>query len=408
MSIFPKANTSLSVLYNRELTFFLLARVSNIVAYQILSVAVGWQIYALTGSAFSLGLIGLAQFLPLFLLTLIAGQAADRYNRRVITYICQFLQGVGGLALALGTFSGWVSEGKLIGIIFLLGAVRAFDRPTMQALMPALVPAEIFPQAVAVASSLTQAATIIGPAMGGLLYIYGASFAYLLVSVLFILAGILVVFLGFRQTSAKSQPVSMSSLFAGIHFIRSNQAVLGAISLDLFAVLLGGATAMLPIYAKEILSIGPAGLGMLRSAPAVGAVVMSAYLAHRPLKRRVGKVMFYAVIVFGFATMVFALSTSFWISLAALIILGAADVISVVIRSSLVQLKTPDEMRGRVSAVNSMFIGTSNQLGEFESGITAAWFGVVPAVFLGGIGTICVVLAWMKLFPELVQVDSLE
>ncbi|MBP2653605.1 MAG: protein of unknown function DitE [Firmicutes bacterium] len=374
-------------------------------AYQMLSVVVGWQIYLLTQSAFYLGLVGLAQFLPMFLLTLIAGQVADRYNRRIVAYICE---GLGALILALGTYAGWLNKESILGIVFILGAARAFDRPTMQALMPALVPTELFSRAVALSSSTTQAATIIGPALGGFLYITGPSVAYLCVGLLFILSGLLIFLLNIKQSQSAQEPFNLNSLFAGIRFIRSKQKILGAISLDLFAVLLGGATALLPVYAREILAIGPVGLGMLRSAPAVGAISMSMLLAHKPLKHKVGQIMFVAVIVFGIATIIFSLSTSFWLSLAALAILGAADVFSVVIRSTLVQLETPDEMRGRVSAVNSLFIGTSNQLGEFESGLTAAWLGVVPSVFIGGIGTIIVALIWMRFFPELVRINTIE
>jgi len=247
-----------------------------------------------------------------------------------------------------------------------------------------------------------------GPALGGFLYVMGPSLAYSVTAALFFGAGAFVFSIRTKPVSLKRDPVSLESLFAGIRFIRGKPAILGAISLDLFAVLLGGATALLPVYARDILAVGPWGLGFLRSAPAVGALLMSLFLAHHPLRRRMGRTMFIAVIVFGIATVGFSLSTSFILSLGALAVLGAADVVSVVIRQSLVQIRTPDAMRGRVSAVNSMFIGTSNQLGEFESGITAAWFGVVPAVLVGGIGTIVVAVIWMRIFPDLARTDTPE
>ena len=375
----------------------------------MLAVAVGWQIYALTRSPFYLGLVGLAQFLPIFLLTLLVGHVADRYDRRLIIRICQVVEGVGALALASGNYAGWVNKETILVIVLVLGAARAFENPTLQALLPNLVTAEFLPRAVALATSSGQTAAIMGPALGGFLYAARPTAAYGSIGILFLGASLFISLIRIEKRPAKKRdPVSLQSLFAGIAFIRSEPAILGAISLDLFAVLLGGATALLPIYAREILVIGPWGLGILRSAPAAGALLMSVYLARHPLQHRMGRTMFIAVVMFGIGTIGFGLSTSFIFSLGALVVLGAADVISVVIRQSLVQTKTPDVMRGRVSAVNSMFVGTSNQLGEFESGLTAAWFGVVPAVLIGGVGTIIVALVWIYLFPELVRVDTLE
>jgi MFS family permease len=387
---------------------FWFSRMSSTVAYQMLAVAVGWQIYALTNSPFYLGLVGLAQFLPMFLLTLLVGHVADRYDRRSIIRLCQFVEGAGVLVLAISSYSGWLSKESILLVVFVLGAARAFEAPTLQTLVPNLVTAKVFPRAAALSASSVQTATIMGPALGGLLYTAGPTAAYSMVAALFLAAGLFVSLIRIKSKSLKREPVSVESLLAGISFIRSKPSVLGAISLDLFAVLLGGATALLPVYAREILFIGPWGLGILRSAPAVGALSTSVFLAHHPLKHRMGRTMFISVIIFGLATVGFALSTSFALSLASLAVLGAADVISVVIRQSLVQLRTPDEMRGRVTAVNSMFVGTSNQLGEFESGLTAAWFGVVPAVMIGGIGTIAVAGLWMRLFPDLLRVDSPE
>lgn len=396
------------LLHNRSLLLFWSSRVASILGNQMLAVAVGWQIYALTNSPFYLGLVGLAHFLPMFLLTLFVGQAADRYDRKKILRLCQFLQGAGAFTLAAGSYAGWLNKESILGIVFLFGSARAFDMPTGQALMPNLVSRTLLPRVIAWSTSIAQCAVIAGPALGGFLYGAGTVRAYTVIGGLFWGASLLVSFIRVESSPLKREATGLQSLFAGIAFIRSKPEILGAISLDLFAVLLGGATALLPVYAREILFVGPGGLGVLRSAPAIGAFLMSLGLAHFPIKHQIGRTMFVGVILFGAATMGFAVSTSFVLSLGLLIILGAADVVSVVIRQSLVQMRTPDAMRGRVSAVNSMFIGTSNQLGEFESGLTAAWFGVVPAVLIGGAGTIVVTLFWMRLFPDLLQADTPE
>ena len=397
-----------SVFHHRPFKLFLCARAATFMAFQMLAVAVGWQIYELTGSAMYLGLVGLAQFMPMFLLTLVVGHVADRYDRRSIARICQAVEGLAAGVLALGSFSGWQSKWSILIIIFIVGGGRAFEGPSLQALLPGLVPIKLFPRAAAWSTSAMQTATIVGPALGGFLYVAGPAVVYAAAGVLFLAASVFIALIRIERVPSKHEPVSIRSLFAGISFIRSRKEILGAISLDLFAVLLGGATALLPIYARDILVTGPWGLGLLRSAPAVGALTMSVFLARHPLRRRVGQSMFIAVAVFGTATIIFALSTSFILSLISLVVLGASDVISVVIRHSLVQIETPDEMRGRVSAVNSMFIGTSNQLGEFESGITASLFGVVPAVLIGGISTILIVIMWMRFFPQLARIDSLD
>lgn len=399
---------SLSILQNKDLRSFLLARINTTLAYQMLTVGVGWKIYDLTGSVFYLGLVGLMQFLPMVLLTLLVGHIVDRYDRRKIMRICQGVEAVGALLLAVGCYTNYLTKESILFVVFLIGAARAFEVPSMQALLPGLVTPQNFPRAIALASSFQQIATIVGPAIGGLLYIGGPTTVFTIVCILYMLSSIFIAFIRKNPPIPKREPVSIKSLFAGITFIRSKTVLLGAISLDLFAVLLGGATALLPVYAKEILMIGPVGLGTLRSSPAVGALLMGMFLAHNPLKRRVGRTMFIAVIVFGAATIVFALSTSLILSVVALMVLGAADTISVVIRSSLVQLQTPDEMRGRVSAVTSLFIGTSNQLGEFESGLLAASFGVVPSVVLGGVGTIIIALVWMRVFSNLAKTETLE
>lgn len=398
-----------SVIRHRPFSLFIGARWASISAFQMQGVAIGWQMYALTNSAWYLGLVGLAQFLPMFLLTLVVGHVVDRFDRRVIARICQAIQGVAAGVLAYGSFVGRLRKEEILAIAFIAGAARAFEAPAMQALVPRLVPALLLSRAVAWSAAALQAATILGPALGGILYVFGPAVVYSVNGILFLAAS---AFLGMFRLPAVSATAplqaTMSSLFAGIAFIRANRAILGAISLDMCAVLLGGATALLPIYARDILHTGPWGLGLLRAAPGLGALAMSFYLTQHPLRSRIGRVMFSSVAVFGMATCVFAVSTSFILSMGALIILGAADVISVVIRATLVQLQTPDEMRGRVTAVNSLFIGTSNQLGEFESGATAALFGTLPAVLIGGIGTLMVTLIWMRIFPQLLRTEHFE
>ena len=397
-----------TILQNKSLRLLMGARISTAIAFQMLTVAIGWQIYSITQSAFYLGLVGLVQFLPMFLLTLVVGHVADRYDRKTIICTSQIIEGIGILCLALGSYNGWITKERILIIIFFIGIANAFQGPPMQALLPNIVSKKDFPQAAAMTASAFQFAVIIGPGLGGFLYSVGPGIVYLISGILVLLTSMLISFISLKNVQAKPEPATIKSVFAGISFIKNKPIILGAISLDLFAVLFGGATALLPIYASKILMIGPFGLGMLRSAPAAGALIMSILLARKPLRKKVGKTMFTAVIFFGIATIIFAISKSFLLSLAALFVLGASDVISVVIRSTLVQMETPDNMRGRVGSVNLMFIGTSNQLGEFESGFTAAFLGPVSAVLLGGVGTIIVVLLWMKLFPEILHIDKLD
>jgi MFS family permease len=398
----------ISLRHHRPFVHFWCARVATTIAYQIATVAVGWKVYELTGSALALGLIGLVQFVPVVLFTLIVGHVADRYDRRRVVRVSQLTEAAATLFLAVGSAGDWLTPGVLFAIVFVTGSTRAFVLPSIHALLPALVPTGLFSRAVAGSASANQTAIIIGPALGGLLYVAGPAVAFAASSAIFGVAALLTSLIRLDQARQARAPLSLQSLLSGIAFIRERSAILGAISLDLFAVLLGGATALLPIYARDILETGPWGLGLLRSAPAVGALAASLVLARHPLKSRVGRTLFASIIAFGAATIVFGLSRSLPLSLAALAALGAADAVSVVIRFSLVQMRTPDEMRGRVSAVNSMFIGASNTLGEFESGITAAWLGAVPAVLLGGIGTILVALLWMRMFPDLRRMDRLE
>jgi MFS family permease len=387
---------------------FLLSRSLSRFSSQIAAVAIGWQIYDLTASAFLLGMVGLVQFLPTALLVLVAGHAADRYQRKRVVQLCQLFEALTALFLACGAYAGWLTVTQIFLATAVLGTTGAFESPATAALLPLITPQGALQRATALSSGATQVATIAGPALGGLAYAVSPAAAYGMM-VLFWLSGAVVTgAIRVAQPLAQKQSATPSDLFAGVRFIRENPAILGTISLDLFAVLFGGVTALLPIYARDILATGPFGLGILRAAPAIGALLMTALLARHAIVRRVGLRMFQAVIVFGAATIVFAISPWMWLSLLALATLGAADTISVVIRFSLVQLSTPNEMRGRVGAVNFLFINASNQLGQFESGVTAALFGTVPAAALGGIATIAVALLWMKLFPSLRAVERVE
>ncbi len=399
---------SASLLAHRSFVRFWIARLTGGFANQMQAVAVGWQVYTLTGSALDLGLVGLAQFLPSVALLLVVGHVADRYDRRRIVGLCQLVEGAAAVTLAALSATGTISEHAIFALVAVVGAARAFTIPTQQTLLPALVPAALLPRAVATNSTAGQTAIVLGPALGGFLYVGGPATVYGLCAALFVVASILTASLRVERRERRREPLTRATLFAGIAYVRRRRELLGAISLDLFAVLLGGASALLPIYAHDILNTGPWGLGLLRSAPAVGALSMAVWLTRHPLQRRAGRTMFAAVAVFGIATIVFGLSRSFPLSLAALIVLGASDMISIVVRQSLVQLRTPDDMRGRVSAINSVFFGASNQLGEFESGVTAAWFGTVPSVVIGGIGTLLIVALWMRWFRDLADVDSLQ
>ena len=394
---------SAAPLFRQQPSFALFwsSRVLSTLALHMQTVAVGWQLYTLTGSALDLGLVGLAQFIPTVVLTLAAGQVADRYDRRVVVAACHVAEAAAAAALAVGTVGGWLNRESILGLVTILGAARAFENPARAALVPRLVPAALISRAIASVTSAGQAARIIGPALGGALYEVGPTTVYATVTALYLVSGGIVAIVRDVERALPRQDVTVASLFSGIAFILRRRLVLGALSLDLFAVLLGGATALLPIYARDILGTGPGGLGLLRAAPACGALAMSVALTRRPVERGAGPAFFVSVFVYGAATIVFGVSTGLLLSLAALGVLGASDLLSVVIRQSLVQIRTPDDMRGRVSAVHSLFTGTSNQLGEFESGLLAALFGAVPAVLIGGIGTIVVAALWMYRFPEL-------
>ncbi len=404
----PPSVNSDSLLQHRSFVAFWIARASSSFGFQMLTIAVSWQIYSLTGRAFDLGLIGLVQFFPSVALALVAGHVADQFDRRRVVVLAQFIEGLAIFALAALTLTQHVNEIVVLGLLFVISVAKAMEGPSLLSMLPALVPPKILPRAMAANSVAGQAAGMVGPAIGGLLYIAGAQVVYAICGLLYFISVLMVSRLRYEQAPPRRVPATFKTFFSGISFIRNRPDVLGVISLDLFAVLLGGATALLPIFAHDILHTGPWGLGILRGAPAVGALLVGFWLSRRALSRNVGMIMFAAVAGFGVATIIFALSNMLWLSILALFALGGFDMISMVIRGSLVQLDTPDDMRGRVSAVNSIFINTSNQLGEFESGMLAAWLGAVPAAAVGGIGTLVVVALWMKMFPGLRRRQRLE
>jgi MFS family permease len=390
-----------SLFQHRSFVAFWLARTTSSFGFQMLSIAVGWQIYSITGRAWDLGLIGLVQFLPAVLLALPAGHVADQFDRRRVVLFGQLTEWIAIAVLAGLTLAHKTDEVIILGLVFIISVARTLEAPSLQSMLPALVPPAMLARATAANGASMQTASMLGPALGGFLYVAGPGVVYLTAGLLYLISIVMVSRLRYEHAPPKRTPATFESVFAGVRFIRNRPDVLGVISLDLFAVLLGGATALLPIFAKDILHTGPWGLGLLRGAPAVGGLLVGFWLSRRTLERNVGMTMFASVAGFGVATLIFALSKELWLSILALFALGGFDMVSVVIRGSLVQLDTPDEMRGRVSAVNSIFINTSNQLGEFESGMLAAWLGAAPAAAVGGIGTLIVVGLWMVWFPGL-------
>ncbi|HEY4104079.1 MAG TPA: MFS transporter [Polyangiaceae bacterium] len=392
---------------HRDFRLFQSGRFLSTVGTQMQGVAVGWQIYALTGQALNLGLVGLAQFLPAFLCAPFAGHAADRFDRRIVLVLCHAWLTLCSLSLYLSTHAGPKQITAIYAALVCIGVARGLEGPSAQALLPNLVPREHFQNAVVWSSSVWQIAVVIGPALGGILYgVRGASQVYA-ASVALEIATVVVLLLQRSHGEVHQAGRSFADVVAGVRYVWKNQIIFGAISLDLFAVLFGGAVALLPVFAHDILHTGPRGLGLLRSAPAGGAFVVAIALAYKPIRSRAGILMLGCVALFGLATIVFGVSSSFGLSLLALAIAGGADMVSVFVRQTLVLLNTPDDMRGRVAAVSHVFIGASNELGEFESGLTAAWFGSVPAVIIGGIGTCLVVLVWAALFPALRKADQL-
>jgi MFS family permease len=394
-----------------DFTSYQLARFFIIAGLEMQSVAVGWQIYEITKRPLDLGLVGLAQFLPGVLLFLVSGHAADRLDRRKLLITCYVGFGVCSSLLLLTVLAGMRTVSPIYAVVVLLGIVRSFNSPVSRALLTQTVPQEHLTNAVTWNSSVFQGATILGPSIGGFVYAIakGPSAVYMTSMLAAAVAIFFTLKIELRAAKPRPrEPLNLKTVLAGLHYIRKKRVVLGSISLDLFAVLLGGAVALLPVYAREILMTGPWGLGLLRASPAIGASSMALLLAHRPLRGRTGATMLWCVAGFGVFTILFGVSRSLVLSMMALLLVGAMDMVSVVVRATLVQVATPDEMRGRVNAVDMIFIGASNEVGQFESGLTAQWFGAVPAVVLGGIGTLLVTALWAWSFPELRKVDQMS
>ena len=404
-----KVNARIAFAYP-NFTLLQLSRFLIILAMEAQSVAVGWQVYEITKQPLALGLAGLAQFLPGILLFLVAGHAADRYDRRKLLVLCDVGFTACFALLLYLTFRSGHTVRPIYAALVLLGIIRSFNGPVARAIFPQLVPKEHFQNAVAWSSSIYQAANILGPALGGVIYAIfrGPAAVYTFSLIAGACASIAALQIKTPAKAGTLEPLSATTIFTGLRYIWGKKQILGAISLDLFAVLFGGAVALLPVYAREILKTGPWGLGLLRTAPGVGAAVMAVFLAHQPLRKRAGAIMLWCVAGFGIFTIVFGISRNIVVSFAALLLVGAMDMVSVIVRATLIQIATPDEMRGRVNAVDMVFIGASNELGEFESGLTAHWFGTVPAVILGGIGTLVVTAIWAWGFPGLRKTESLS
>ncbi|MFM0417668.1 MFS transporter [Paraburkholderia aromaticivorans] len=395
-----------SLLRQSALTRFLIARVGSITAQQMLMLAISWHMYDLTSSAWYLGLVGLFQFMPGLATTFVAGHCADRMHRGRMVAVCLAAQAATATLLAISTMTHIVTRDLLLGLSLVLGAIRPFQMSGQQALLPMLIPQTLLARSMALSTVVQQVCVIAGPALGGMLFAVGVNALYLTCTVLFCVSAVMYALIRYDYVPPPREPVTAATVLAGLRFVSGNPLLLGGISLDLFAVLFGGATALLPVYAREILHVGPQGLGLLRSAPAVGALCVGLVLSRRAIGSRVGKKLLIAVAIYGMCIVAFGLSRSFVLSLLLLAISGGADTISVVVRQTLVQLETPDRMRGRVAAVNTLFIGASNQLGEFESGATATAFGVVGSVVLGGCATILVSVAWSRLFKPLARRET--
>ncbi len=400
------ATGQFSLLRHQQYMMYWATRVSTTLAYQMLFVAVGWQVYELTNSALDLGLVGLLLFIPSVPGTILVGHVADHYDRRWVIRLSQIGKALCAGALALGSFTGTLNAPVIFWVVLVIGFCRAFDTPTMHTLVPGLVPKEMISRAIAGGSMANQIATISGPALGGILYIFGPEVVYGICFAFFVLASILVGFIRLNYPPREKQPVTLETLFAGFTYLRQNRIIFGAVSLDLCALLLGGVLAMLPIYARDILETGPWGLGLLRSAPAVGAFIGTMILTRVALRRRAGNLIIGAICIYGFSVLVFGISTWLPLSFAALMVYGAMDSLNAVIRHSMTQSRTPNDKLGRVMAVSSTFTSAASTLGQFESGVMAVIFGVVPSVLIGGVGAIAIALLWTRLFPELWRVQS--
>ncbi|MCC6888553.1 MAG: MFS transporter [Hyphomicrobiales bacterium] len=400
----PRAATSLLRYPSFVRLWF--TRTATTGAFQMQGVAVGWQLYEMTGNPIDLGIVGLIQFLPVVALNLVVGHVTDRYDRRATLQVCQVVKGLALALLAAGTAMDWLTREAMFALLFMASMARAFETPALQSLVPSIVPVAILPRAIAAATTAQQAAIIGGPAVGGLLYLLGPVTVYATCGAICALAAVLVGGITLIADTRDKRPITLASVFAGFSFIWNRRVLVGVMSLDLFIVLVSGVTALLPIFAKDVLETGPWGLGLLRSAPAVGALAASVALSRWSIEAKAGKILFASVAAFGLSSVVFGLSTSLVLSFIALMGYGAADAVSVVIRHSMVQTRTPTEMLGRVITVNSMFTGSSGSLGEFRAGLMAAAFGAVPAALIGGVGAIAVTAVWMRLFPEITRIDK--
>jgi MFS family permease len=412
------AAAEVSLLRHKSFRFYWFTRVLGTVGYQMLNVAIGWQVYNLTNSALDLGFIGLVLFIPVVFGTFIIGHVADHYDRRAVVRTCQLGKALGTAVLIVATLGGWVTVELIFAVLFVVGTCRAFEGPTLHTIVPSIMPAEVLSRAIAAGATAQQVAVIGGPALGGFLlnvdtisfggatYALGPNTVYLISFAFFIIAAILISLVRMERPPKEKKKITLETVLAGFNYIRTRPIIFGAISLDLGAVLLGGVTALLPVFARDILHAGPSGFGLLRSSPAVGALLMSGFLTRMSINRRAGHIMIGAVVVYGLSIAAFGLSKWLPISMIALAVSGAADAVSVVVRHSLVQTRTPNEMLGRVMAVNSTFTGTTSNLGQFESGAVAALLGSVPSVLIGGFGAVLVALLWIRLFPEFWRVQS--
>ncbi|MEX1084195.1 MAG: MFS transporter [Xanthobacteraceae bacterium] len=400
------AATKLSLLRHKQFALYWWTRVLSTTGYQMIQVAIQWEIYQLTDSAFYLGVIGLIMFIPVIAGTFVIGHVADHYDRRLVIFICHVSKAVGAVILIGASYTGHLSVGLIYFVVFVVGTGRAFEGPTLHTIVPSIMPQEVLSRAIAAGATAQQVAVIGGPALGGFLLAAGTNAVYYVCLAMFVVAAILISLIRIERPAKVKKAVTLESVFAGFHYIRSRPVIFGAITLDLAAVLLGGVTALLPIFARDILDAGPSGLGLLRSSPAVGALLMSFFLSNIQINKHAGRIMIGAVVVYGLATMAFGFSSWLWLSMLALAITGAADSVSVVVRHSLVQTRTPNEMLGRVMAVNSTFTGTTSNLGQFEAGTVAALIGAGPAAVVGGLGAAAVAVIWIKLFPDFWRVQS--
>ncbi len=401
------AQAQISLLRHRQFAFYWLTRVLSTTGYQIMQVSIQWEIYQLTGSAVHLGMIGLVMFLPVITGTFIIGHVADHYDRRVVVGICQLTKAIGAILLIVASYAGFLSVPLIYVVVLIISTSRAFESPALNTIPASIMPPEILSRAIAAGASAYQMAQIGGPALGGFLLAAGTNLTYWACLTMFLVAGICISMVQLQRPVRAKKAVTLESVFAGYHYIRSRPIVFGAILLDLVAAVLGGVTALLPIFARDILDAGPEALGLLRSSPAAGALLMSFYLSNIQIDKGAGKTLIASVVIYGLATAVFGFSTVLWVSMLALAVSGAADSVSFVLRQSLVQTRTPNDMLGRVTAVNATFTGTTTSIGQFQSGIMAALIGAGPAAIIGGLGAASAALLWIKLFPDVWRVKSI-